>query len=61
MFYSIKEAHKWLSMQLLTVATFVAALLELVPELKSELPDNWYLYALILIGVGRMYKPKAKP
>lgn len=51
-----KTSHRLWSMRLLAMAGLVAALEPVLPQLAAVLPDRWYAWAMLVIGVARVIK-----
>lgn len=55
----MKIVEKWWktwSAQLLIAASFVAGLVEFLPEVREALPANWYQVAFLIILAARIIK-----
>jgi hypothetical protein len=54
----LRDARKFLSVQLTTICLFIAGLYEYVPAIHQNLPENWSGVAFALILAARLYKQK---
>jgi hypothetical protein len=60
----MRLVEKWWkawSAQLLLACLFLAELAAYLPEVKENLPEEWYRYAFIVILVARVVKQKSVP
>lgn len=55
-----RQAHRLWSMRLLTLAGLIAALEPLSPQLATLLPERWYAWAMLIIGIARLIKQERR-
>lgn len=60
MFYKLKDAWKWFSVQIAVLAAILALAEDQLPILRYNLPPNWYTWVFIAIMVARMIKQPPK-
>lgn len=51
-----KAAHRLWSVRLLALAGLIAALEPLSPQMAALLPERWYTWAMLAIGIARLIK-----
>lgn len=55
-----KQAHRLWSVRLLALAGLIAALEPLSPSLATLLPERWYAWAMLIIGIARLIKQERR-
>lgn len=58
--HNLKDAWKWLSVQLSLGLGLLALASEYMPQIKENLPEGWAKYAFLAILAARLYKQGQK-